>query len=139
MTSICIEPGAGPSHGLSAFARKLAEVTLATCVATLVAACGGGEDNPAITIQPVDRVVIERSAATFVVAADGAVPLSYQWASSPDGASFTPIAGATDAAYFTGPTVHAQNGTRYQVTVSNHAGSVTSNAAHLAVLSAVSP
>ena len=77
------------------------------------------------------------SAATFSVSASGVAPLSYQWAGSPDGITFTAIVGATSASYNTGATTLAQSGTRYRVVVSNSLGSVTSSAARLTVTPAV--
>ena len=128
----------------SGFRTAIGRIVLAgICLA--LTACSGGSDNappppesvPSVLAQPADQSVVEGSAATFIVAADGAAPLSYQWASSPDGITFTIIAGATNASYSTGVTTLAQNGTRYRVVVSNSLGSVTSSAARLTVTPAV--
>ncbi|HEX7438608.1 MAG TPA: hypothetical protein VF319_00800, partial [Caldimonas sp.] len=94
------------------------------------AATRNGSDRPHPTGRP-ERV--EGSAATFSVAAAGAAPLAYQWAGSPDGVTFTDIAGATGSSYNTGATTLAQSGTRYRVLVSNTLGSITSSAALLTV------
>ena len=125
-----------PSHGFAAAIRRLALASL--CL--VLAACGGSADAPpppesvpTVLTQPADQSVVEGSAATFSVGANGAVPLTYQWAGSPDGITFTNIAGATSAAYNTGATTLAQSSTRYRVVVSNSLGSVTSSAARLTV------
>ena len=109
-------------------------------IGVLLAACGGSADAPpppesvpTVLTQPADQSVVVGSAATFSVSAAGAAPLSYQWAGSPDGITYTDIVGATSASYNTGPTTLAQSGTRYRVVVSNSLGSDTSSAARLTV------
>ena len=128
------------SRGLRAAIGRV--VLAGICLA--LAACGGSGDAspppesvPTIVTQPADRSVVEGSAATFSIAANGTAPLSYQWASSPDGITFSTIAGATNASYSTGATTLAQSGTRYRVVVSNGLGSVTSSAARLTVTPSV--
>ena len=81
----------------------LRRATLAA-ICLVLAACGGSADAPpppesvpTVVSAPADQSVVEGSAATFSVVAAGAVPLSYQWASSPDGITFAAIAGATSA------------------------------------------
>ena len=125
-----------PSPGFRAAIRRLALATL--CL--VLAACGGSADAPPppesvplVITQPADQSVVAGSAAIFSVSASGAAPLSYQWASSPDGITFTDVVGATAASYNTGATTLAQNGTRYRVKVSNSLGSVSSSAALLTV------
>ncbi len=109
-------------------------------VCMALAACGGSADAPpppesmpTVLTQPTDQSVVVGTSATFTVSALGAAPLSYQWASSPDGITFTNIVGANAASYATGATTLAQSGTRYRVVVSNSLGSVTSSAARLTV------
>ena len=68
--------------------------------------------------------------ATFSVVAGGTAPLSYQWQKG--GAD---ISGATGSSYTTPAAAMADNGSHFRVTVSNTAGSVTSNAALLTVSS----
>ena len=121
------------------FRAAIQRVALAG-ICLVLAACGGSanappppESVPTVLTQPADQSVVVGSAATFSVAATGAAPLSYQWASSPDGIIFTAIAGATSASYNTGATALGQSGTRYRVVVSNSLGSVTSSAALLTV------
>jgi hypothetical protein len=86
--------------------------------------------TPTITLQPNDQSVAAGQTATFTVAATGTAPLSYQW--KQNGA---PISGATSASYTTPVTTTADNGSTFQVVVSNAAGSVPSNLATLAVTS----
>jgi hypothetical protein len=86
---------------------------------------------PSITTQPVSRTVIAGQTASFSVAATGTAPLSYQWMKSG-----TPIAGATLATYTTPVTTTVDAGSQFSITVSNSAGSVTSNAATLTVTAA---
>jgi hypothetical protein len=66
-------------------------------------------------------------AATYSVTATGS-SLQYQWAKSG-----VAIAGATSSTYITPPTAFADTGATFTVTVSNAAGSITSNAASLTV------
>jgi uncharacterized protein (TIGR03382 family) len=65
------------------------------------------------------------------VSAGGTAPLSYQWQRNG-----TNIPGATGASYTTPATTVPDSGSSYRVIVSNVAGSVTSNAAVLTVISA---
>ena len=103
--------------------------------ATLVPSSGGGGTAPTITTQPQNQTVTVGSTATFSVVASGTAPLSYQW--SKNG---TAISGATNSSYTTPATVSADNGATFTVTVSNSAGSKTSNAATLTVnAAAVAP
>jgi hypothetical protein len=102
---------------------------------SLVAACGGGGGSgaggavaPAITAQPTDQRVVVGLMATFAVTATGTAPLSYQWQKGT-----TPISGATAASYTTPATTLVDDGSSFQVVVSNSAGSVTSNSAMLTV------
>ena len=83
---------------------------------------------PSITTQPVSQTVTAGQAATFSVVATGTPPLSYQWMKNG-----TSIAGATSSTYKTPVTTTSDAGSQFTVTVSNSAGSVTSNAAILTV------
>jgi hypothetical protein len=87
--------------------------------------------TPTITTQPVNQTVTAGQTATFSVVANGTAPLSYQW--QKNGAN---IGGATSASYTTPATASADNGSTFQVVVSNSKGSTTSNAATLSVTSA---
>jgi Zn-dependent metalloprotease len=82
---------------------------------------------PAITSQPASQTVTAGQTATFSVTATGG-SLSYQWKKNG-----TAISGATAASYTTPATTTADSGSSFTVTVSNSAGSVTSNAATLTV------
>ena len=83
---------------------------------------------PTITTQPANKTVNVGQTAKFTVMATGTTPLHYQWMKN--GMSIT---GATKASYTTPPTTAADNGAVFTVTVSNVAGSVTSNNAILTV------
>jgi len=82
---------------------------------------------PTITSHPATQLVSPGSTVAFTVVAAGSAPLSYQWLFNSN-----PIAGATDTSYTITGVTAAQAGS-YAVTVSNSAGSVTSNAATLSV------
>ena len=86
---------------------------------------------PAITTQPSSPSVTVDQTATFSVTATGTAPLSYQWQKSG-----TSITGATASSYTTAATTLADNGATFKVTISNAAGSITSEAATLTVLAA---
>lgn len=91
--------------------------------------------RPTITTQPVSTTVTEGQTATFTVVASGSTPMSYLWHRNG-----TAIAGATQASYTTPATVLSDSGAQFTVVVANSAGSVTSQAATLTVLSnAVAP
>jgi hypothetical protein len=73
-----------------------------------------------ITQQPQTAYVTEGDTATFTVAATSVLPLTYQWYSALAGTSnFAPIAGATDATLTLNSTALGDNGSVYQVTISN--------------------
>jgi len=80
-----------------------------------------------IATQPVNQTVNVGSAATFTVAASGTAPVNYQW--TKDG---TAISGATGANYSIN-SAQLSDGGLYAVTVTNSAGTVTSNNATLIV------
>jgi hypothetical protein len=84
---------------------------------------------PAITTQPTSQAVTAGQTATFSAAATGTAPLSYQW--KKNGTSIS--SGATSSTYTTPSTTTSDTGSQFTVTVSNSAGSVTSNAAILTV------
>ncbi|HTA58682.1 MAG TPA: Ig-like domain-containing protein [Candidatus Baltobacteraceae bacterium] len=66
--------------------------------------------------------------ATFSVTAAGTAPLSYQWQKNKAN-----ISGATAASYTTPATTSGDNGAKFDVVVSNSAGSMTSGTAMLTV------
>lgn len=103
----------------------------------MTAACsgdsGGGTTNPkpvapAITTQPASQTVTAGQTATFSVVATGTSPLAYQWQKASAN-----ISGATSASYTTPATTSADNGAKFDVVVSNAAGSVASGSATLTV------
>ncbi len=83
---------------------------------------------PSIVAQPAQQTVTAGQSATFNVVATGKNPLTYQWFKN-GGA----IQGANTASYTTVPTVLADNGAQFTVSVSNSGGTVTSNPALLVV------
>lgn len=83
---------------------------------------------PSITTQPVSRTVTVGQTATFSVTAAGSGTLTYQWAKNG-----TVINGATSSSYTTPAAVASDNGASFTVKVTGNAGTVTSNAALLAV------
>jgi hypothetical protein len=85
---------------------------------------------PAITQQPGGVSVSAGSPASFSVVATGTAPLSYQWRRN--GAA---ISGGTGSSYAIA-SAKATDAGSYDVVVTNGAGSVTSNAAVLAVVTA---
>jgi hypothetical protein len=83
---------------------------------------------PSITSQPANQTVTVGQTATFSVAATGTAPLSYQWQKG--GAN---ISGANAANYTTGATAATDSGSKFDVVVTNSAGTITSNSAVLTV------
>ena len=83
---------------------------------------------PTITSQPASQTINAGQTATFSVTASGTAPLSYQWFQNG-----TAIGGATSSSYTTPAETVSNSGTQFSVTVSNSAGSVTSNNATLTV------
>ncbi len=83
--------------------------------------------TPIITNQPTAQSVTQGQGVTFSVVATGTASLSYQW--KKNGVN---IPGATSSAYSISNVTLGDSGS-YTVTISNGAGSVTSNAAVLTV------
>ncbi|MGH7971286.1 MAG: immunoglobulin domain-containing protein, partial [Limisphaerales bacterium] len=83
----------------------------------------------AILNDPTNQVVNNGDTASFIVTAQGAPPLSYQWYFN----QTTELPGATDAA-LTLPEVSLAQAGAYQVVVSNPFGSITSAPAQLTVI-----
>ena len=86
---------------------------------------------PTITSQPANRSVTAGQTATFTVAASGTAPLSYQW--QKNGVA---ISGANSTSYTTPATTTNDNGSTFQVMVSNSVGSTPSASATLMVTAA---
>ncbi|MBL0212145.1 MAG: hypothetical protein IPQ13_14720 [Holophagaceae bacterium] len=106
-----------------------------------VLGCSTGNDTPGqpavvaptITVHPSAQSIIAGQNASFSVTATGTT-INYQWRRSTDGgASFTDVAGATNATLALTAVPLADNAHQFRVAVSNSAGSVTSNAAPLTV------
>ena len=130
--------------------RELVRPCIATCWLALtlgLSGCGGGSASdaevpvvvppvtvtaPAISAHPAAATVVDGQAASFTVSATGTAPLSYQW--QRDGAN---INGATAASFALATASTADAGARFQVVVSNSAGSVTSASVALTVNAAV--
>ncbi|PWT86379.1 MAG: hypothetical protein C5B58_01480, partial [Acidobacteria bacterium] len=89
---------------------------------------------PSITTQPTSQTVTSGQTATFAVVATGTAPLSYQWQKNG-----TAISGATSSSYTTPATTSSDNGSTFQVVVSNSLGAATSNSATLTVNVASGP
>lgn len=115
--------------------KKYVHHILACAVATAMAACGGGNDDsavtavtgpPVITTQPASLTVVSGADASFSVVATGG-SLSYQWRQN--GAI---LDGITAQKFTFSPALPARTG-NYDVIVTNSAGSVTSNLATLIV------
>jgi hypothetical protein len=85
---------------------------------------------PVITTQPSNQSATVGGTATFTVVAEGTSPLSYQWQKAGNN-----ISGATSSSYTTPATALTDNGSQFDVIVSNSLGSVTSNKATLSVSS----
>jgi hypothetical protein len=104
----------------------------------LLAGCGGSSPivksaaAPSITTQPSNQTVTVGATATFSVVATGTTPLTYQWQKGT-----TPITGATAASYTTTATTSSDNGSQFEVVVTNSVGTITSNAATLTVTAVV--
>jgi hypothetical protein len=90
--------------------------------------------KPLITVQPANQSVTVGATATFTVIAAGTAPLSYQWQTGG-----TNISGATSSSYTTPATALTDNGSQFDVVVSNSLGNTTSSPATLAVTQTAAP
>ena len=88
------------------------------------------DSAPSITVQPANQTVLVGTTATFSVTATGNPAPAYQWKNAATGAN---ISGATSASYTTAPTMIADNGSTFEVAVTNSLGSQTSHVATLTV------
>jgi len=107
---------------LAAFA-----LILSGCATTTSDSKTGGT-APSITAQPANTTVTVGQTATFSVGATGTSPLTYQWRKNTAN-----VSGATGTSYTTPATTSGDNGAKFDVVVSNAAGSTTSSAAVLTV------
>jgi hypothetical protein len=89
---------------------------------------------PRIVQSPTNSTVSEGASATFTAVAMGTGPLAYQWYDVTSGIPGTPLARATNSALVLNGASSSQNGTYYQVVVTNAFGSVTSEYAQLTVV-----
>ena len=83
---------------------------------------------PSITTQPSNQTVMQGQSATFIVAASGSTPLSYQWQRNQ-----VNISGANASSYMLASTAFADNGAKFRCVVTNAFGNATSNEATLTV------
>jgi len=83
---------------------------------------------PTITGQPASQTIIAGQPANFSVTGAGTATLMYQWKKNG-----TAISGANAASYTIPATTTSDSGAQFTVTVTNVAGSLTSNAAILTV------
>jgi hypothetical protein len=100
--------------------HRVDDLNIVTTLTTSVA--------PAITTQPENQTVNEGAAATFTIGFDGSAPMTFQWLKND-----VAIAGANSPSYRIDRTAFADNGAKLKCTVSNNAGSVTSQEATLTV------
>jgi len=97
-------------------------------------ACSGGNNSnsnnssPQITTQPVSATVTVGQTATFSVSATGSGALTYQWQKN-----MVNVSGATSASYTTPAAVNTDNGAKFDVVVTDSAGSATSATVTLTV------
>jgi Immunoglobulin I-set domain/PQQ-like domain len=113
---------------LSAIAVALAFAGCAGLTSSNDANSGTKAVAPTIAAQPSSQIVTAGQTATFSVTASGTAPLSYQWLKNSAN-----IGGATTASYTTPATITGDSGAKFDVVVSNSAGSITSAMATLTV------
>ncbi|HEY4452088.1 MAG TPA: IPT/TIG domain-containing protein [Solirubrobacteraceae bacterium] len=91
---------------------------------------------PAVSKQPANVTVAEGQSASFEAAASGFPAPGVQWELSADaGSSWSAISGATATRYTIATTAFAESGDELRATFTNGAGTATSSAATLTVLS----
>jgi hypothetical protein len=91
---------------------------------------------PQIAVQPASQQVMPGTGFSVSVNAKGSAPLNYQWYLN---GTALPQQGVYPSAIYTVDGASPENAGSYTVTVSNSAGAVTSAAANVTVLPAVSP
>ena len=124
---------------LELFAALAALISLCACAGAVEPGSGSGSGSgqngngataPSITLQPASQTVAVGQTATFSVTAKGSPAPTYQWQNAATGAN---ISGATSASYAIPAATSGESGSKFQVVVSNSAGSITSTAATLTV------
>jgi glucose/arabinose dehydrogenase len=83
---------------------------------------------PGITMEPANQTVLEGQPVTFIVTANGATPLAFQWQRNTIN-----ISAANAASYMISAAVLADNGAKFRCVVTNAFGNATSNEATLTV------
>jgi len=121
----------GRTRSLTSFAW-IAALMLA---AVHVSSCGSGPalsppppQAVAITAQPTSQTIPLGETATFTVVATGTAPLTYQWSENGQ-----PISGANGPSYTTPPVALGDNGSTFEVAISNSISSKISDTATLSV------
>ena len=131
-TSVVADSGALYSVDVTNLAGTVASGTATLTVTAGIVA-------PAIARQPTDASVVVGASATFSVMATGTAPI-FQWERSDGpGLPFGIINGANAATLTIAAVAAGDSGARFQVRVSNVAGSVTSNPATLTVSATTPP
>lgn len=100
---------------------------LSACGSTSSSSMNPGPTKPAITQQPSNQSVTAGQTATFTVVATGTAPLTYQWQKG------STNVGTNSPSYTTPATMSADNDSKFQVVITNSAGTATSSAATLTV------
>jgi glucose/arabinose dehydrogenase len=135
-------PDYSTSQGFATGISSLVDIQVHPDGSLYYLARGGGEvfrvqftasTAPSISSHPSNVTVAAGQTASFSVTASGSAPLQYQW--QRNGVN---IANASSPTYSL-VTAPADNGATFRAVVSNSAGSVTSNAATLTVLSNSAP
>jgi hypothetical protein len=91
---------------------------------------------PAVVSNPASQTVVSGQGVTFSASASGYPAPTVQWQRSANGSNWTNISGATSTSYTISATTASQNGYRYRAVFTNAAGSATTAAATLTVLTA---
>jgi aryl-phospho-beta-D-glucosidase BglC (GH1 family) len=123
------DAGGSGKNGMWLFDRTTGALIDPDNVAALTGAAAPVAVAPAITAQPSSQTTAAGNSVSFSVSATGTAPLSYQWYKET-----AAVAGATSDSY-TLASPSSQDAGSYSVTISNSAGSVTSNPAALTVIS----
>ncbi|CAN5183662.1 hypothetical protein BH11ACT1_BH11ACT1_26320 [soil metagenome] len=88
---------------------------------------------PSVTTSPTDQTAASGTDATFTASGTGTPTPTVSWQSSPDGATWTDIAGATSGTLTVQSVTYALSGTLYRALVSSDQGTAPTAAAQLTV------